>query len=234
MITKEFIIEYLKKYYKENKKNPLAKDKIHPFSNKTVQNRFGSWNKALIEADIPLLINVPIKVHCKQCNIEFIKRFSEIQKSENHFCSSSCFAIYNNKHRKTGNRVSKLELYLQEHLKGYNFDYSNRVVCNGLELDIYIDSLKLAFEINGIIHYQPIYGQDKLNNTIRKDILKNQICKDKSIILHTIKDESNKFNIKYGEIILNKINLLIHKHIFKETINKIQNKIGCKELFGNI
>jgi len=28
------------------------------------------------------------------------------------------------------------------------------------ELDIYIPSLKLAFELNGIFHYEPIFGKE--------------------------------------------------------------------------
>jgi hypothetical protein len=42
-ITKEFILEYLKEYYEKNKKIPLSRDKEHPFSAKTVSNKFGSW-----------------------------------------------------------------------------------------------------------------------------------------------------------------------------------------------
>jgi len=31
---------------------PIAGDKEHPFSERTVYNKFGSWNDALIEANI--------------------------------------------------------------------------------------------------------------------------------------------------------------------------------------
>ena len=43
-ITKEFILEYLTYYYEKNKKIPLSKYKEHPFSDKTVRNKFGTWN----------------------------------------------------------------------------------------------------------------------------------------------------------------------------------------------
>lgn len=94
--TKEFILKYLKEYYEKNKKIPLSKDKEHPFSDKTVANKLGSWNKALTNANIPLRINKPVEVNCKQCNTLFKKQVKEIKKSENHFCSRSCCAIYNN------------------------------------------------------------------------------------------------------------------------------------------
>lgn len=204
-ITKEFIIKYLKEYYKKNKSIPIAKDKQHPFSDKTVLNKFGSWNNALIKAGIPLNRQEPIKVNCKQCNKLFTKRYNQITKTENNFCSRNCSGTYTNKHRKTGNRISKLELFLQENLSGYYFYYNNRKICDGLELDIYIPDLKMAFEISGIVHYKPIYGEEKFQSIIEKDKLKMNRCIDKGINLIVIKDESNKFTEKYGYEILSRI-----------------------------
>ena len=45
--TKENIIKYLKEYFEKYKSIPIAKDKQHPFSDKTVLNKFGSWSNAL-------------------------------------------------------------------------------------------------------------------------------------------------------------------------------------------
>jgi hypothetical protein len=141
--------------------------------------------------------------------------------SNNNFCSKSCAGTYNNTHRKTGNRISKLELFLQEHLSGYYFDYNNRKICEGLELDIYIPDLKLAFEISGIVHYKPIYGEEKFQNIIEKDKLKMNRCIDKGINLIVIKDESNRFTEKYGYEILSRIYKDIHKLDFKNCLKKI-------------
>lgn len=137
----------------------------------------------------------------------------------------SCSANYNNKHRLSGTRISKLELFLQEHLSGYYFEYNNRKICDGLELDIFIPKLKLAFEINGIFHYEAIYGENKLQNTIRKDNLKVNLCKELSINLIIIKDESNKFTEKYGYEILSRIYKDIHKLDFKNTIEDLNTNI---------
>lgn len=41
-LTKEYIIEILKKQYEETGEIPKSKDK-YPFSVRTVSNRFGSW-----------------------------------------------------------------------------------------------------------------------------------------------------------------------------------------------
>ena len=96
-ITKEFIIEYLKEYYVKNNKIPTVIDKEHPFSQTTVYNKFGSWNNALLEANIPFNKNKPIEVKCENCNIIFTKLVNQINKSNNNFCNRSCSAIYNNK-----------------------------------------------------------------------------------------------------------------------------------------
>jgi hypothetical protein len=224
-ITKELIISHLQDYYNTNCEIPKKtnyKKYNFPFGCTSIRSNFGSWNNALKEANIPLYRQCPIEVNCLQCNILFKKQISQIKKTQKNFCSSSCSAIYNNKYKTTGFRISKLELYLQEKLIGYNFNFNNRIICDGLELDIYIDELKVAFEINGIVHYNPIYGIEKYNKIIKRDLLKNKLTKDKGIILYTIKDESKKFSIKYAEEILEKIYKFIHKLHFKKVISNIK------------
>lgn len=54
IITKEFIIKYLQDYYEENNEIPKSLNKKNPFCAKTVYNKFGSWDNALIQANIPL------------------------------------------------------------------------------------------------------------------------------------------------------------------------------------
>lgn len=225
-ITKEYIIEYFRNYYISNKDIPKSSNKTYPFHKSTVINIFGSWNCALEYAKIPKRVNLPQNVKCKQCDIYFLKLVSEIKKSKNNnFCSNNCAAKYNNQHRKTGNRVSKLEKYLQENLTGYIFDYNNRKICNGLELDIFMPTLNLAFEINGIFHYKPVHGQLKFDKIVEKDKLKMNRCIDKKIKLIVIKDDSPRFSIKYGDHILNTIYYNIHKLKFKNCLMDILVKI---------
>ena len=81
-------------------------------------------------------------------------------------------------------------------------------------MDIYIPSLNLAFELNGIFHYEPIYGKDKLDQITNNDNRKFQACLERKIELVIIDSSSlNYFKPgkakKYLDIIINIINLKI-------------------------
>ena len=62
------------------------------------------------------------------------------------------------------------------------------------ELDIYIPSLKLAFELNGIYHYEPIHGQHKFNQIQNNDNRKFQACLENNIELCIIDSSGLKYN----------------------------------------
>jgi ribosomal protein L37AE/L43A len=158
-------------------------------------------------------------VSCANCGQKFEKLSKEIKKSKsgNHFCSKSCSTVYNNKHKKHGTRRSKFEAWVEKQLKkqfpelGILFNDKSII---GSELDIYIPSLKLAFEINGIYHYKPIYGVKKLLAIQKNDQEKLNNCLNLNIHL-VILDISkiNQFNIpeadKYLQIITSKVNDLL-------------------------
>jgi endogenous inhibitor of DNA gyrase (YacG/DUF329 family) len=106
-----------------------------------------------------------LQVTCDECGITFKKTRAEIKNTKHNFCSKHCSGVYYNKHKKHGYRRSKLEIYIEKKLietYGDQFARFNDVTMIGSELDIYIPSLNLAFELNGILHYEPIYGPDKL------------------------------------------------------------------------
>jgi hypothetical protein len=130
---------------------------------------------------------------CLTCGNSFTKLNANIQKSKNHFCSLSCAGIYNSNNRTKGTRRSKLEVYLEDSLTqlypNLQIDY-NKTYAIQAELDIYIPSLKLAFELNGIFHYEPIFGDKKLNQTKNKDKYKFKACIENQIDLCVI-DTSN-------------------------------------------
>jgi hypothetical protein len=135
-------------------------------------------------------------VSCLNCNVSFTKLQSAIKTHPNNFCSRSCSASYNNKHKTHGNRRSKLEIWLEEQLTILYPDleiHYNRKDAIGSELDIYIPSLNLAIELNGIFHYEPIYGKDKLNQIQQNDKSKSMLCFEHKIDLCIIDTSAQKY-----------------------------------------
>jgi len=152
-----------------------------------------------------------ILITCKNCQKEFYRSPGMVKKSKNHFCSQSCSAIYRNLHKTTGNRRSKLEKWLEQKLSELYPDleilYNDKSAINS-ELDIYFPSLKLAVEINGIFHYEPIFGESKLHQIQNNDQRKLIACYERNIELLLIDSSSLKYfksqNVqKYLNIITN-------------------------------
>lgn len=188
-----------------------------------VQSKFGAHNhegaiycshKCAAQSKITLQ-----NVNCLQCNITFQKYQNDIIRSPNHFCSRSCAAKYNNTHKSKGNRRSKLEIWLEDQLTSKLPDL--KIVFNGkdtinAELDIYVPALKLAFELNGIFHYEPIYGMEKLASIQNNDNRKFQACLEKDIelvIIDTSRENyfKEKTSKKYLDIILQIINVKLEQ-----------------------
>ena len=95
-----------------------------------------------------------------------------------------------------GNQKSKLETYIQNQLiilyPILEFHFNRRDAING-ELDIYIPSLKLAFELNGIFHYEPVFGPEKLTQIQNNDNRKFQACIEREIELCIIDSSKDKY-----------------------------------------
>jgi len=156
-------------------------------------------------------------VRCNNCNKEFKKLPNQIKKTNNNFCSQSCAATYNNKHKSHGTRRSKLEIYLEEQLiklyPNLEFHFNRKDTINS-ELDIYIPSFKLAIELNGIFHYEPIFGDEKLQKIQNNDDRKFQACLEKKIELVLIDISSQKyFKSKSSQKFLNIITEIISKKL---------------------
>jgi hypothetical protein len=154
------------------------------------------------------------KVICLSCGVEFVKDSKEIKRFPNHFCSRSCAASHRNKNKTTGNRRSKLEIWLEEELTKLYHDLPidfNKKDTIGSELDIYIPSLNVAIELNGIFHYEPIYGTNKLDQIQNNDKSKSLACHEAKIDLCIIDTSQQKYvkpstSQKYLDIIINIIN----------------------------
>ena len=117
-------------------------------------------------------------------------------KSGNSFCNRSCAGTYNNLNKKTGTRRSKFEIWAEQELtKKYpklDMRFNDKTAINS-ELDVYIPSLSLAFEFNGIYHYEPIHGQKKFAQIQNNDKNKFQLCMKHKISLCIIDISSLKY-----------------------------------------
>ena len=72
----------------------------------------------------------------------------------------------------------------------------------------YLPKLNLAFELNGIFHYEPIFGESKLDRIQNNDNRKFQACLENGIELCIIDTSSQKYfkeksSQKYLDIITN-------------------------------
>jgi YHS domain-containing protein len=135
----------------------------------------------IITKKIPKLLKLKHSRNCEQCNREIFRTDYQLSKSKNKltFCSRSCRMTYQNLNnaKKYGCRKSKAETFLSNLIK---FDFPNLVFTENdrtilpskLEIDIFIKSKNLAIELNGPVHYFPIYGQERLDKCKNKDIQK--------------------------------------------------------------
>ena len=229
-ITKEFIIEYLRTHAQKTGQNPNSNDfvrkgHVHPFCAATVRNRFGSWADAVREAGFEPRFHQPLLTVCINCSTTFNKMFCEIKRTPNgrHFCSNSCAATYNNAHKTIGTRRSQLEQWLEArlgHLYDFEIIYNKPHPAVGFELDIRVSSLDLAFEINGIHHYEPIYGDAKLNRIQTIDQLKVTRCNVAGLTLVVIDTRAQKhFSEATSWIYLTQICNEIDKLMFLRNFN---------------
>jgi hypothetical protein len=125
-----------------------------------------------------------------------MKHKSKLKKTKHHFCSKSCAGKYSNSHKTKGTRSSKLEKWLAEKLvnlyPNLKFHFNRKDTINS-ELDIYIPSLKLAFELNGIFHYEPIFSKEKLDKIQNNDNRKMQACLEQGIELCIVDTSKQKY-----------------------------------------
>lgn len=136
-------------------------------------------------------------VSCNNCGIQIKRWLNETKRStsKKYYCSHSCRAKYNNSHKTTGTRRSKLETYLEDaltRLRPNIYLEFNKTNAISMELDIYCPDKNIAFEINGIYHYDPIHGIEKLKKIQELDNEKVNKCNLAGIKLHQIDTRDQK------------------------------------------
>lgn len=156
-----------------------------------------------------------VDVICTQCGNKFTKKICNLSQTNNNFCTQSCAATYNNTHKTKGNRRSRLEKFVEQRIKETFplLEYEANKKSIGSELDFYFPKLNFAIEINGIFHYEPIYGIEKFAQIQANDKLKLKQCEDKNITLIIHKDTIKYFNSKTSEHAWLEIKQIIEMHL---------------------
>lgn len=162
---------------------------------------------------------VRLNVECKHCGKQFTKEENQVKKTKNNFCSRSCAASYNNTHKSYGTKRAKLEIYLEEQIKEYYPELE--LICNQKtaiesELDFYFPQLRFAIELNGITHYEPIYGDEKFEKIQNNDKRKVIACYEKGIELAIVDSSSCSYlspknKEKYKNLVFGLIEKVRHR-----------------------
>ena len=151
---------------------------------------------------------------CIGCNIVF--RSTE---KDSKYCSNSCRSI-NLKlstyaHKAGGRSRSQIELFIEENLvkdfPDIKFLFNDKDTI-GSELDVYIPELKMAIEINGIVHYEPIYGEEKLTKVQNRDKQKMINCYNLGVELIVIPLGRKGLSKKQTQEIYNEIHSIIERN----------------------
>ena len=153
--------------------------------------------------------NKSVEVTCDNCGSKVRKMLAEAKRNNLHFCNKSCQATYRNTHKTKGIRRSKLEIWIESRIgeiyPGLPAIFNGKDAIES-ELDIYFPTLYFAVELNGLFHYEPIFGFDKLQCIKNNDKRKFQACIERGIELCVIDTSQLTYlKIEKAEVILNVI-----------------------------
>ena len=118
--------------------------------------------------------------------------------------------------RKTAEEGSRTEKFLRDELtkKGFQiiFHREHAVVDTKLEIDLMVPALKTVIEINGVSHYQPIRGEDKLKKVIAADSKKYGLLISAGycvvVVKHIVKTVSDIYHRRLLEKVVEQLELI--------------------------
>jgi len=134
-----------------------------------------------------------ITIPCSNCGRGVKRTKSQCKKSKSGraFCNQACAASYNNQLKRKSRRSKiekKLFKVLQQKFPALVMLPNDKTMLDGFEADIAIPSLQLAIEWNGIVHFKPIWGEEKLQKIQDRDSQKKAIAISKNINLIVVPD----------------------------------------------
>lgn len=100
--------------------------------------------------------------------------------------------------RKVSIEGSEIEKYIREMLlsKGYNVTIYKDNIGGEYKIDMFLKDQKVAIEIDGPLHFLPIFGEEKLQKTIKQDTIKNGLLLSKGLHVVRIKHSSKSSSLK--------------------------------------
>jgi hypothetical protein len=154
---------------------------------------------------------------CLNCGKKRLKKTTKFLHYPNTFCNKKCSNNFHFDKRIIGNQRSKAEDILSEIIlrnhPGMILENNKRDLFpnESLEIDIYLPKLSLAIEVNGPVHYLPIYGEDKLKDVRKRDRRKKKLLKDSnnhliSIDISLLTGNENRIKRFMEDYYLRKIN----------------------------
>jgi len=123
-----------------------------------------------------------ILIKCLKCGKKVFRSPVYVKQSRHHFCGMNCLAKYKFKESFVEKELEKLIKPLK-----LRYERNDRKVIGPLELDFYFQDILFAVEVNGSLHYKPIYGEETLARQKVRDRRKKLMCKKLGIKLRTVK-----------------------------------------------
>lgn len=159
---------------------------------------------------------------CAWCNKSVTRPLSQFKKSKSErlFCNQSCACSFNNTQKRKCHRSKSEKLLFQKIADAFpdlEIIPNDKTILDGYEADIAIPEINLCIEWNGIVHYQPIYGQAKLNAIQQRDADKRRIAQEKNIDLIVVPDLVS--TEKYVNEAFQKIKAIIQQKLWGEGLN---------------
>lgn len=110
--------------------------------------------------------------------------------------------------RRVAKEGSSIEKYIAKKLieNGYGVIVHPKTLENEkLEVDILIPKYRIVVEIDGPTHFLPIFGEEKLQQTIKSDMEKNALLKTKNFHVIRLQIKNRSSTLKLKESAFNKV-----------------------------
>jgi very-short-patch-repair endonuclease len=133
--------------------------------------------------------------------------------------------------RESSKKGSKLEKYLLNKLisDGYKVDFHKEqsLLNTKLQIDLFLPTLNIAIEVDGLSHFEPVWGSDALKRNQGYDNKKTGLILGKGLVLIRVVQKKD-FSKARADVIYNELSSSI-----KKITNKFPDKDGRNIIIGD-